>query len=191
MIRKTLIIVAALLAAKAAWADQTISYQGYLLDAQGVELGRPVEMEVRLYDSLIAGIDQGVTDDHVIYAEGHSAVDVEGGVFRVSIGSGQPLDAKWAGLPADDLLAAGSVYLELWVDGERLSPRQRMGAMPAVFHADYAKYAEQVENLPAVTESNMPNYPAEMIKTGTLSGSCIPGGLDVSLIDGTIGSSGA
>jgi|GEM_PF-4900545 len=189
MIRKTLVIIAMLLAAETAWAARTISYQGYLLDAQGAELGRPVELEVRLYDSLIAGIDKGVTDDHVIYAEAHAAVDVEGGVFRISIGAGQPLDAKWTGLPAEELLVADSVYLEMWVDGERLSPRQRMGAMPAVFHAEYAKYAEEVENLPAVTEANLPNYPAEMIKSGTLSSTCIPSGLGVSLIDGAIDSS--
>jgi len=164
-----------------------IPFQGHLIDAVGLDVNRSVKVEVRLYDSLISGIGQGVENSHVIYADEHPVVDVEGGLFRIGIGGGSPLDPDEPVLPIDKLLEAENVFMELWIDGERLSPRQGLGTIPAVFHAKYARYADEVENLPPVTEGNLPNYPAELIKAGTLSAACIPSGLSVSKITGSLG----
>ncbi len=174
--------------AVAAGTSDHISYQGQLADAAGQEIDGSVAVEVRLYDSLIAGIGQPVTNSHVIYADGHPAVEVDGGVFRIAIGDGAPLDPDAPVLPVDGLLEIENVYLELWIDGERLSPRQRLGAQPATFHARYARYADEVGNLPAITEENLPNYPADLITTGTISTLCVPTGLGVSIIDGQLSS---
>jgi len=169
-----------------------IPYQGHLTDAGGIDVSDGIQIDVRLYDSLIAGIGQGVTNSHVIYAESHPGVAVEKGNFRIGIGEGVSLDPKWTGLPLEgegSLLEKENVYIELWVNGERLSPRQRMGSVLAVFFAEYAKYADQVDNLPAVTAASLPNYPAELITTGTLNEARIPNTLDVSLIDGALSKS--
>lgn len=170
--------------AQGADAPNTISYAGYLTDAAGIDIDRDVRIEMRLYDSLMGGIGQGVTNSHVIYAEDHTSVEAEGGVFRLRIGGGVALNPMVPSLPIDRLLETESVYIELWIDGERLSPRQRMGSMPAVFHARYARYADHVDHLPAITPTSLPSYPAELITTGTLSANCIPPTLNTGSIAG-------
>jgi len=166
-----------------------IPYQGHLTDAGGSDLSDDVQIEVRLYDSLIAGIGQGVTNSHVVYAESHPVITVEKGNFSVAIGEGAPLNDAWTESTADTLVEKENIYLELRVNGERLSPRQKLGAVPAVFHAKYAKYADEVVNLPAVTEISLPNYPAELITSGTLDPNRIPNTLGVSLIEGELAES--
>lgn len=176
-VKKTCCIMLALAisaAAALAQAAQSIPYQGHLTDAGGIDLEATVPVEVRLYDSLIAGIGQGVTNSHVIYAENHAAVSVANGVFRIGIGDGTPLDAKWTGLPADELAGKEGAYLELWIDGERLSPRQRLGAMPAVIESQYAKYADTLTSIPQITAEMMPAYDASKITSGQFASSQLP-----------------
>lgn len=171
--------------AQGAEIPNTIPYEGYLTDAAGLDIDSSVRIEMRLYDSLMGGIGQGVTNSHVIYAEDHPVVDVAGGVFRLNIGGGTTLNPLVASLPIDKLLETENVYIELWINGERLSPRQHIGAMPAVFHAKYARYADHLDHLPSITPDSLPNYPAELITTGTLPTNCIPSALNTSLISGT------
>lgn len=168
--------------ATSANAAQSIPYQGHLTDAGGIDLDATVSIEVRLYDSLIGGIGDGVTNLHVVYAERHPAVQVSDGVFRIGIGEGTPLDAKWSALPVDDLISRERVYLELWVGGERLTPRQRMGSLPAAIHAKKAKFADELESLPAITSDMIPNYDASKITSGTFADSQMPT-LDASIIE--------
>jgi hypothetical protein len=151
-----------------------IPYQGHLTDAAGIDLTADVPLEVRLYDSLIAGVGQGVDNSHVIYAEKHASVHVEKGIFRLNIGKGASLNAKWTALPIDNLVAKENVYLELWVDGERLSPRQRMGSVPAVVQTQYVKYADTLTHIPKIEPSMMPSYDAGKITTGQFAQNQVP-----------------
>jgi hypothetical protein len=164
------------------YAAQSIPYQGHLASVSGVDLDAAVSIEVRLYDSLIGGIGEGVANAHVIYAEQHGAVEVKDGVFRIGIGEGAPLDAKWTALPADDLIARERAYLELWVNDERLSPRQRVGSLPAAMHAERAKFVDELKTLPAITSDMIPNYDAGKISSGTFSIAQMPT-LDASIIE--------
>lgn len=177
-IHATLLIATFLLVATSAAAQisvpKSISYQGHLTNAGGIDLNDDLPIEVRLYDSLIAGMGSGVDNSHVIYAEMHPAVHVEDGIFRLKIGEGAPLDAKWTELPIDALATKENVYLELWIDGERLSPRQRMGSVPAVIKAQHAKYADELTTIPTITADMMPAYGAGKITSGTFATSQIP-----------------
>jgi hypothetical protein len=150
-----------------------------------VDITDTLAVEVRLYDSLIAGIGQPISNGHVIYAESHSAVSVDGGRFALSIGEGMPLDSAWSGLPVDRMIESESVYLELWFGGERLSPRQRLGSVPAVMRAGHAKFADEVADLGEITEAMMPAYDASRIASGTFGESQIPN-LDAGIIEGTL-----
>jgi hypothetical protein len=164
----------------------SLAYQGHLTDAGGVEVNDTVQIEVRLYDSLIAGLGQGVTNSHVVYAESHPAVSVEEGNFSVAIGEGIPLDAKWTGLPdVAQLLSSERLFLELRVNGELMTPRQRMGSVPAALRAHHAKVADEVVNIPSMDSSQMPAYSAARLAEGTLDAARIPG-LNASVITGQL-----
>lgn len=177
-----LIVMAAIISmssfANAQVADipAAIPYQGHLTDAGGIDVNDTVQIEVRLYDSLIAGLGQDVTNSHVVYAESHSVVVVEKGNFSVAIGEGIPLDAKWVGLPdVEELLSNERLFLELRVNGELMMPRQRMGSIPAVLRAHHAKVADEVVNTPPMSGTQMPAYSAARLTEGTLSATHIPG----------------
>lgn len=172
--------------ARSADVPSAIPYQGHLTDAGGIDLTANVPIEVRLYDSLIAGLGQGVTNSHVIYAERHDAIRIENGNFRLKIGEGTSLDAKWTGLPVNALVSKENIYLELWIDGERLSPRQKMGSVPTVIKAEYAKYADSLSTLPTITESILPVYDASKITSGVFAASQIPNLSTSSFASGTL-----
>lgn len=161
-------------ATAAAGSATAIPYQGHISDATGNDLTNDLPIEVRLYDSAIAGIGADITNSHVLYAEMHDAVHVEGGVFHIEIGQGNPLDAKWTTLPADLLMTKENVYLELWIDGERLSPRQRMGSVPAVLAAGHVKYADALTQKPTITPAMMPAYDASKITKDQFQAAQVP-----------------
>ena len=163
------------MAAYASDVPSSLPYQGNLTDSAGLPVNADYPIEVRLYDSLIAGLGSGVDNSHVIYAERHDSVHIENGTFRISIGDGTSLDPRWTALPVNDLLAKENVYLELWIDGERLSPRQRMGSVPAVVKAQSAKYADSLTHIPSITPEMMPSYNADKITSGTFSQTQVPG----------------
>lgn len=170
------VMLVVVLPAKAQVVDipAAILYQGHLTDAGGIDISGTVQIEVRLYDSLIAGIGQPVTNSHITYAETHAAVAVDDGNFRIAIGDGVPLDAKWIVLPLEALAEKEGIYLELWINDERLSPRQRMGSVPAVLRAKYAKYADSLTSIPTLTEEMVPAYDAEKVGSGVFIQSQIP-----------------
>lgn len=162
-----------------------IPYQGHLTDAAGVDVAETLAVEVRLYDSLIAGIGQPISNNHVIYAESHPAVSVDGGKFGIAIGEGVPLDSAWSGLPVDRMIESESVYLELWVDGERLTPRQQLGSVPAAIRAGHAKFADEIADLGEISAAMMPAYDASRIASGTFESAQIPN-LNAGIIEGTL-----
>lgn len=166
----------------------SIPYRGHLTDADGIDLTASVQIEVRLYDSLIGGIGQGVANPHVVYAETHPGVSVERGNFLVAIGEGSPLDSKWIGLPQSALISKERLYLELWIDGERLNPRQRLSSVPAALRAQHAQYADEFSVLPQITPEMVPAYDASKIASGTFVSSQVPG-LDAGRIEGVLGAS--
>jgi hypothetical protein len=159
----------------AAAVAAAIPYQGHLTDAAGIDVDADLPVEVRLYDSVIAGIGEGVTNAHVLYAERHAAVHVAGGLFRIAIGEGTALDAKWTGLPVDLLATKENVYLELRIDGERLSRRQRIGSFPVAIKVARATYADTLATKPTITPTMVPAYDAAKITSGAFSAAQVPG----------------
>lgn len=163
----------------------SIPYQGHLTDAGGIDISGTVTVEARLYDSLIAGLGQPVTNLHVIYAETHPAVAVEKGNFRIAIGDGAPLTAP---LAIDELIANESVYLELRVNGELMTPRQRLGSVAAAFRANRARYADDIVNLGMIPSERMPAYSAARLTEGTLAAARVPG-LSAAVVTGSLAQS--
>ena len=111
------------LAAAAQSVPQLLSYQGRLADntAQREPVSGTLPMEFRIYGSP-AGSD-------LLWQESWSGVAVEDGVFSVLLGSHVPL-------PEDLFSGTTSIYLELVVMGETLTPRQRLSSVPFAQVAD-------------------------------------------------------
>lgn len=105
-----------------------VSYQGLLLDSGGQPITGPVDLDFDLFDVATGGTS--------VWSESHTAVDVLDGVYDVVLGSTAPIT------PA--LVSGGALWLEVTVDGETLSPRQRLLAVPYAVRADTAENAENV-----------------------------------------------
>nr|MDJ0869807.1 hypothetical protein [Myxococcota bacterium] len=103
------------------WGDvpDRVDHQGFLLDGEGVPVTDPaLAMVFALYDTPLDGAPLW---------EETQAVDVQAGVYSVSLGSIVALDPR--------LFAAGSLWLEVRVAGETLFPRTGLTSTPYALRA--------------------------------------------------------
>jgi hypothetical protein len=126
----TLVIIAALLLTQRVWARSatassgtvgtsftTVNYQGRLADGSGTPVSDTVTLVFALYDAVAEG--------SLIWGpESHDNVPVSDGLFNVQLGSQMP-----GGIPIN-VLDDGDVWLEVIVEGETLSPREKLAAVP-------------------------------------------------------------
>lgn len=102
----------------------TINYQGRLADSGGTPINDTLAMQFALYDSDGAGT--------LLWGpETHATVPVSDGLFSVGLGS-----QTAGGIPTSVL--SGDVWLEITVDGETLSPREQLRAVPYAMQASVA-----------------------------------------------------
>ncbi|MBN1180486.1 MAG: hypothetical protein JXD18_14855 [Anaerolineae bacterium] len=101
-------------------APHTISYQGTLTDAEGNLIDGTRNLMFQVYDSASGGT--------LLWQENHVGVSVEAGAFAVVLGSQTALP--------EDLFDEAGRWLEIWVNGAPLSPRQQFTAVPYAFNAD-------------------------------------------------------
>jgi hypothetical protein len=107
-----------------------ISYQGKLTDKNGKPLKGTYDISFRIYDV--------ETDGNLLWEETHQEVTLEKGVFSVILGSVTNLD----------LLFDKQYFLEIEVDGEVMSPRQKITSAGYAFRAESAEKAVAL-NMPA------------------------------------------
>ncbi len=98
----------------------TLLYQGKLTNTDGLGINSTEAITFRLYDSAIGGTP--------LWSETHAAVDIEKGLFNVELGSVSPI------LLSFDV----GYWLEIEIDGDILSPRQKMTSEAYAFRAKYA-----------------------------------------------------
>lgn len=127
------LIPAALLLAVSAHAvtPGQINYQGLLLGDQGAPITGAVDLVFRIFDVAEAGTS--------LWTETHPDVPVLDGVYDVLLGASAPI--------TPGLVAGGALYLEIQVEGETLTPRQRLVAVPYAVHADTAAVAETADSV--------------------------------------------
>ncbi len=116
--------------AQAATPPSIVNYQGVLRDQNGNPLTGTYDMVFRFMDAETAGNE--------IMVDQHSTVLVSGGLFGVSLGSGAVTDGSGPGtyISLDFTFRDfSSVWLEVQVAGETLSPRTRMQAAPYALNA--------------------------------------------------------
>jgi len=111
-----------------------VNYQGLLLDDLGVPVDGTADFEFRLFDIETAG--------SALWTEVHLTVSVVDGVYDVALGSITPI--------SESIFSAGTLYLEVDIDGETLSPRQRLLAVP---YALRAAVAEETDNVAGISSA--------------------------------------
>jgi hypothetical protein len=108
-----------------------INYQGEVRDTQGNPLDGIYTMQFRIYSARDTG--------SALWGE-QQTVDVNNGIYNVYLGAG----AKITG--GDDLgptiFSSGDRWLEVTIEGETLSPRQRISSVAFAFRASESLYAE-------------------------------------------------
>ncbi|MEZ4332530.1 MAG: hypothetical protein R3F35_12285 [Myxococcota bacterium] len=108
-----------------------VSFQGLLLDAGG----QPVTGNVDLAFALFADASGGTP----LWSESHPATAVIDGVYDVALGSTTPLT------PA--VLAGTTRHLEVTVDGETLTPRRPLLAVPYALTAGSLASVESLDGM--------------------------------------------
>jgi len=89
-----------------------INYQGRLLDKYGRRVNVPVEITFRIFNG----------KDELLWSEKHGAVPVTDGLYSTVLGSIAPLPAS--------IFEGDELYFEIDINGETLTPRQRITASP-------------------------------------------------------------
>lgn len=111
----------------------TISYQGRLLDANGSPItAATANMQFRLYDSLAGGTCLYSNDDTNCATDDDQSVTITDGLFSENLGD---TGAGYAAIDPDIFSDDASVYLEVEVEGEVLSPRRPFTAAPYALNA--------------------------------------------------------
>jgi len=124
--RRLLVTVLFMLSAVPALAAPTkLAQQGRVLDGDGAPLEGSHDMVFVLYD---AG-----TEGTALWTEERDA-DFAAGYYSITLGEQVPLD--------DLLFDTESVWLELSIDGETLTPRQEVVSVPYALRATAAEHLE-------------------------------------------------
>lgn len=116
-----------------------VNYQGLLLDDLGAPVDGTVDLEFELFDAEVGGSS--------LWTESHDDVEVQDGVYQVSLGATSPITPQTLSHPA--------VFLEVSVDGETLTPRQRLLAVPYAIQAIQAQDAANLGGLSSVFLTEM------------------------------------
>ncbi|HHS50422.1 MAG TPA: hypothetical protein ENN07_04835 [candidate division Zixibacteria bacterium] len=118
---KVVIILAMVLALAAFAVPQRIGYQGKLTDPGGVAVEGVVNIGFSIWNAETGGDS--------LWGELNS-VDVTKGLFDVVLGVTNPVDVDFS----------GARWVQLIVDGELMTPRQPLSAVPSALHANMADY---------------------------------------------------
>ncbi|OGL67066.1 hypothetical protein A2856_01130 [Candidatus Uhrbacteria bacterium RIFCSPHIGHO2_01_FULL_63_20] len=111
-----------------------IPYQGRLLNANGVpDASASRDFQFRLFDSLAAGTCLWSNDDSSCVSDADLAVTLTDGLFSENLGD---TGAGYAAIPDSVFADDASVFLEVEVEGEVLSPRKQIGAAAYALNAD-------------------------------------------------------
>lgn len=111
-----------------------INFQGLLLDSGGQPVNGAVSLMFTLYDAETGGT--------ALWTESHTGVPVLDGVYDVALGSSTPIAAE--------VLAAGSVWVEIKVGAETLTPRKQVLSVPYALRAQTAEIAETAKSADGV-----------------------------------------
>jgi len=103
----------------------TINFQGALRDADNQPVTATKTIEFLIYPDSTGIIE--------LWSETHSSVEISDGIFSAELGSVNPFPS--------DLFANNTLYLTFQIDGDEMTPRQKLLSVP------YAKIAEKASSI--------------------------------------------
>lgn len=186
----TIILITLLILTQSVWAQNrsapnsssmtTISYQGRLLDSNGLPVDDSgLSMTFRLYDTDTGGVP--------VWSEGHISVPVQDGLFHVLLGSIEPI-------PVALLADSGTLWLGVQIGTDtEMVPREQIASVPYAIVAstvlDAGITTEKIADQ-AVTQAKLGSdinllpppgsITTTMIADGAVTGSKLaPGTLDI------------
>ena len=127
------LVLATMAAESIAGVPTVMNFQGRLTDNTPMQapINASLPMEFRIYDQATGGLP--------LWSETWTSVPVVNGLISVLLGSnGSPLPAS--------VFTSMNLHLEIIVDGDVLTPRQKIGAVP---YAAWAKHSEDTPFLQA------------------------------------------
>ena len=133
-----IVMLLALLSTSPAWSvPNLISYQGVLMDSDGVPVDGPVNMSFSVYDV--------ETEGTALWSEDHAEVALDNGVYNVLLGDGTTISGSFD----INLFSQDNLWLEVIVNGEVLTPRISFTSSAFGFKAkssDIAAEADHAQN---------------------------------------------
>lgn len=124
------------LAAQAGSVPELISHQGRLLKADGTPESGAHSLTFNVYEASSGGV--------ALWTESHPGVVVDEGLFTVLLGSTVPVTSDLLSPPSSG--SPVERWLEVTVDGQVLSPRMRLAAVP--YSASSSRVDGDVETSP-------------------------------------------
>ena len=119
---------------KAASAPNIISYQGRVLDTNANPVGdASVNMQFRFYDSLAAGTCLWSNDATDCTTNANKSITLTTGLFSENLGD---TGDGYAAIADSTFADNASVYLEVQIGAETLTPRKQIVAAPYALNAD-------------------------------------------------------
>lgn len=142
-----LALIAMLSAAFAATPPSLVNYQGVLRDASDKPLNGNYDMLFKFFDAATAGTEIMIDQHAAVTSNG---ITVSGGLFNTQLGSGTISDGSGAGTytSLDAVFRDyATVYLEVKVGAEVLTPRTRVFAAAYALNTTNATNASNATNL--------------------------------------------
>lgn len=153
----------------AATPPSIITYQGKLLD-DGTAVNATTSIQLRIYDDPAAG-SLLYTAGGTIGAPADIEVPVDNGIFSVNMGA-----AGTNNVTTTVFASNATLYLEVWVEGNQMSPRKRLNSVPYALNSAYlmgygAATVSTTTYIPVSDESGNFNFSGSIIATGTATSS--------------------
>ncbi len=143
-----LALIAMLSVTFAATPPSLVNYQGVLRDASDKPLNGNYDMLFKFFDASTAGTEIMIDQHAAVTSNG---ITVSGGLFNTQLGSGTITDGSGAGTYASlDAVFRdyATVYLEVKVGAEVLTPRTRVFAAPYALNTTNATNASNLGDQP-------------------------------------------
>jgi len=137
-----------------AWTIGPMNYQGRLLDNTGIPLTGSYNFKVRIYDAISGGT--------LKFSENQNSVAVDDGVYSFLISTGTSPTGTWD----INLWNTPSLYLEIEVNSQILTPRQLLASAPFAFQANLALTTNNALALGGVSASQYNNTLASICTSG-------------------------
>jgi len=109
-----------------AWTIGPMNYQGRLLNNAGIPVTGSYNFKVRIYDAVSGGT--------LKFSEQHNGVAVDDGVYSFLVSTGTSPTGSWD----IALWNTPTLYLEIEVNNETLTPRHLLASTPFAFQANLA-----------------------------------------------------